>query len=136
MLGKGNVDALEAEGKIDAKFTLLDEDGKLDIQAGAGASLEANLVEASGSAGVEVFGADVGVTGSVKVGVGAHANAGYVDGHLKLDVGVAVGVGASLGVDIDVGGLIDGVATTVADSWSNVSSAASKMFAGIGRFFS
>ncbi len=93
-------------------------------------------MEASGSAGVEVFGADVGVTGSVKVGVGAHANAGFVDGHLKLDVGVAVGVGASLGLDIDVGGLIDGVATTVANSWSDISSAASKMFAGIGSFFS
>lgn len=134
--GKGNVDALEAEGKIDAKFTLLDENGNMDIQAGVGASVEANLVEASGSAGVEVLGADVGVTGSVKIGVGAHANAGYVDGHLKLDVGVAVGVGASVGVDIDVGGLIDGVAATVADSWSDVSSAASKMFAGIGSFFS
>ncbi len=134
--GKGNVDLLEAEGKLDAKFTLLDKDGNFDLQAGVGASAEANLVEASGSAGVEVFGADVGVTGSVKVGVGAHANAGFVDGHLKLDVGVAVGVGASLGLDIDVGGLIDGVATTVANSWSDISSAASKMFAGIGSFFS
>ena len=133
--GKGNADVLEAEAEASAKFTVFDEKGKLDIQAGVSASAEANLVEASGSAGVTVLGAEVGVSGSVKVGIGAHADLGYVDGHLKVDVGAAIGVGVSVGFDIDVGGLVDGVATKVSESWSDISSAASNAWNGFKSWF-
>lgn len=133
--GKGSADVLEAEAEASAKFTVFDEKGKLDIQAGISASAEANLVEASGSAGVTVLGADVGVSGSVKVGIGAHADIGYVDGHLKVDVGAALGVGVSVGFDIDVGGLVDGVATKVSESWSDISSAASNAWNGFKSWF-
>lgn len=130
LYGKGNVDVAEASADASAKFTVFDEKGNLDIQGGIEASAEANLVEASGSAGVKVLGADVGVSGSVKVGVGAHAKAGYVDGHLKVDVGVALGVGASLGFDIDVGGIVDGIGTMAADCWSDISNRASDLWKG------
>lgn len=128
----GETKALSASAGADGKFTLFNKDGKLDVQANVGVSAEANLVEASGSAGVEVLGADIGVSGSVKIGVGAHADVGYVDGHLKVDVGAALGVGVSVGFDIDVGGLANGVATKVSDSWSDISAAASGFFNKVG----
>lgn len=128
----GETKALSASAGADGKFTLFNKDGKLDVQANVGVSAEANLVEASGSAGVEVLGADIGVSGSVKIGVGAHADVGYVDGHLKVDVGAALGVGVSVGFDIDVGGLANGVATKVSDSWSDISAAASGFFDKVG----
>ncbi len=124
--GKGSASALEAEAKANAKFTVFDEKGQLNIQGGVSASAEANLVEASGSTGVTVLGAEMGVSGSVKVGIGAHADVGFVDGHLKVDIGAAVGLGVSVGFDVDVGGLIDGVGTKVAESWSGISAAASE----------
>ncbi len=68
----------------------------------------------------------MGVSGSVKVGIGAHADVGFVDGHLKVDIGAAVGLGVSVEFDVDVGGLIDGVGTKVAESWSGISAAASE----------
>ena len=135
LYGKVNADVLEAGAEASAKFTIFNEKGKLDIQGGVSASAEANLVEASGSAGVQVLGADIGVSGSVKVGIGAHADVGFVDGHLKVDVGAALGVGVSVGFDIDVGGLVDGVATKVCESWSDITSAASNAWNGVKNFF-
>lgn len=133
--GNAEADILEAEAEASAKFTVFDNSGNLDLQAGVKAGAEANIVEVSGSAGATVLGADVGVSGSLKVGIGAEAEVGYVDGHFKMNLGVSVGVGASVGVDIDVGGLIDGVATKASDTWSDVCEMASDAGDWLGGLF-
>lgn len=113
MLGLyGNVDAellsAEAKGKISVNL------GKeVYVEAGA----EANLAKISGSGGISVLGADVGVSGSLKVGIGAHAQAGYTDGKLKVDIGAAVGVGFDVGFEIDVGGTVDAVCDAASGIW-------------------
>lgn len=119
--GNANVKALSAEAKAGVGFI----PGK---QAYAGASAEANLVKAEGAAGVSVLGTDIGVTAGVKVGVGAHANAGYTDGKLKVDVGAAVGVGFDLGFEVDVGGTVDAVRDVASNAWEGISSAWNKLF--------
>ncbi len=40
-----------------------------------------------------VLGGEVGVSGSVSVGVGAHADVGYKDGVFKFDIGASIGLG-------------------------------------------
>lgn len=89
----------------------------------AGASAEADLAKVSGSAGVAVLGTDVGVTGSLKVGVGAHAEVGYTDGKFKVDIGAAVGVGFDLGLEVDVSGTVDAVTDFATDAWDGVTDA-------------
>lgn len=37
-----------------------------------------------------MLGTDIGVSGAVKVGIGAHAEVGYTDGKFKVDVGAAL----------------------------------------------
>lgn len=99
-------------GDVDVKAASAEAKGKIAINKNevfAGASAEADLVKATATGGVSVLGADVGVTGSVKVGVGAHANIGYTDKKLKVDVGAAIGVGVDVGFEIDVGGTVDAV---------------------------
>ncbi len=83
----------------------------------AGASAEADLAKVSGTAGVSVLGTDVGVSGSLKIGAGAHAEIGYTDGKLKVDVGAAVGVGFDLGMEVDVGGTVDAVCDLGESVW-------------------
>ena len=99
--GKGEVEALSAEAK--AKFALSTK------EVYAGASAEADLAKVTGTGGVSVLGTDVGVTGSLKVGVGAHAEMGYTDGKFKVDVGAAVGVGFDLGFEVDIGGTVEAI---------------------------
>lgn len=108
--GKGEVDVGFAEAK--AKLSISEN------EAHAKVSLEADLVKAEGSAGVTVLGTDIGVTGAVKVGLGAHAEVGVTDGKLKVDIGAAVGVGFDIGFEIDMSGTIDAV-QNVAESVFN-----------------
>ena len=110
--GNAEASALSAEAK--AKFTVNSK------QVYGKASAEANLVEAKGSAGVSVLGTDIGVSGSVKVGIGAHAEAGFVDGKLKVDVGAAIGVGFSVGFEVDVSGTVDAVCGAAKSAWDFV----------------
>lgn len=107
--GNAEGSALSAEAK--AQFTA--SSGQIYGKASA----EANLVEAKGSAGVSVLGTDIGVSGSVKVGIGAHAEAGFVDGKLKVDVGAAIGVGFSVGFEVDVSGTVDAVCSAAKSAW-------------------
>lgn len=61
-------------------------------------------------AGVSVLGTDIGVSGAVKVGIGAHAEVGYyTDGKFKVDVGAALGVGVDIGFGY-ISGTVDAVA--------------------------
>lgn len=100
-------------GDADAKVLTAEAKGKVSVIPGkevyAGASAEADLVKVSATAGVSVLGTDIGVTGSLKVGVGVHAEVGYTDGKLKVDVGAAFGVGADVGFEVDIGGTVKAV---------------------------
>ena len=115
--GNAEVGALTAEAK--AKVSL----NSNEIYAGA--SAEADLVKISGSAGVSVLGTDIGVNGSLKVGVGAHAEIGYTDGKLKVDIGAAVGVGFDLGFEVDVSGTVDAVCDLAESAWDGAKNIAS-----------
>ncbi|MCL1897174.1 MAG: hypothetical protein FWG03_11615, partial [Clostridiales bacterium] len=112
--GKGEVSALKAEAGAKGEFALFGEKGP---QANVKASAEAHLAEAKGSVGATVLGADIGVSGSVNVGVGAHAEVGIVDGKVKVDVGASLGVGFSVGFEVDVGGTIKAVSGAVESGW-------------------
>lgn len=120
--GKGEVSAGKAEAQASATASLFNEDGDLNLQAHAKASAEAIAAEAEGSAGVTVLGTDIGVNGSVNVGVGAHAEAGIVDGKIKVDVGVSVGLGVSVGFEVDVGGTVDAVCSVAESAWDKFTS--------------
>lgn len=123
MLG-GYADAEIAAGKYEAKGTasvsIFNEKGQLDLQAKAKASAEAVAFEAKGSAGVTVLGTDIGVSGSVKVGVGVHAEVGIVDGVVKVDVGASLGIGFSVGFEVDIGGAVDAVCGAAKGAWNAV----------------
>lgn len=118
MLGVyGDVEAevLTAEAKAKVAFN------RKEVYAGA--SAEADIAKISGTAGVSVLGTDVGVTGSLKVGVGAHAEVGYTDGKLKVDIGAAVGVGFDLGFEVDVSGTVDAAVDVATSAWDGVTDA-------------
>jgi hypothetical protein len=51
---------------------------------------------------------------------GAHAEAGYTDGKLKVDVGAAIGVGVSIGFEVDVSGTVDAVTGWAESAWDKV----------------
>lgn len=109
-------------GKVGAKgqieVGLIDKEGNFNPSLYGGVSAEAIAGELSGTVGVKAFGTDIGVKGSVNYGIGAHANVGFHDGKLSLDVGATLGVGASVKLDIDVSGTVE----AVGDFVENVSS--------------
>lgn len=112
MLGaKGNVvaDVGKVAAVAAATAGIFDEHGKLDPKLKANISAEAIAVEAKAEAGVTVLGTEAKVSGSVNVGVGAHADVGYADGVLSLDIGASLGVGASIAFEVDIGGTVDAV---------------------------
>lgn len=115
LYGDASAEALSAEAK--AKVAV----NRNEVYAGA--SAEANLAKVSAAGGVSVLGTDIGATGSLKVGVGAHAEIGYTDGKLKVDIGAAVGVGFDLGVEVDVSGTIDAVSDFASSAWDGVTDA-------------
>lgn len=121
-LGENN-NMLGIYGNVDAKVLSAEAEGKVAFNRNeiyAGASAEADLVKVSGAGGVSVLGTDVGVSGSLKVGVGAHAEVGITDGKIKVDVGAAVGVGFDLGFEVDVSGTVDAVCDTATAAWDTV----------------
>lgn len=92
------VGKVEAAGKLSA--ALRNEDGLIDPSLNVKLSAEAVAIKAEAKAGVTVLGAEANISGSVYVGVGAHADIGIKDGVLKFDVGAALGVGASVSFEI------------------------------------
>ena len=124
MLGV-NSDVKATVGKAEAKASIgaqvFDENGKLDVQLGGGASAELIGGEVKGSVGVNVLGGEVGVSGSVNYGIGAHADVGYRDGIIKCDIGASLGVGVSFGFEVDVGGIVNTVADTSSAAWDYIS---------------
>ena len=94
------------------------ETGGYTVDAHVGASAEAIAVEAKGQIGGTVLGIDMGLTGGVNVGVGAHADVGFKDGKFKFDVGASLGVGASIGFEVDVGKAVDAVVAPAKAVWN------------------
>ncbi len=114
------VTAGKIEGKADIGAQLYDENGKLDVQLGASAKVEAIAAEAKGSVGLNVLGGEVGIGGSINFGIGAHADIGYKDGVFKFDIGASVGLGASINAEIDIGGMVDTVCDTASAAWNGL----------------
>ncbi len=126
MLGLyGDVDAkvLSAEAKAEASVNR--------NEVFLGASAEADLAKVSASGGIAVLGTDIGINGSLKVGIGAHAEVGYTDGKFKVDIGAAVGVGFDLGFEVDVSGTVDAVCDFASSAWEGVSNTVSDAWNGV-----
>lgn len=112
MLG-ANASAYADVGKVDAtakaSIGMFDDNGEFDPRLKASASVEAIAVDAKAEAGITVLGTEAKVSGSVNIGIGAHADVGYEDGVLSFDIGASLGIGASIGFEVDVGGTVDAV---------------------------
>ena len=122
-LGEDN-NMLGIYGDVAAEVLEAEAKGKVALsakEAYAGFSAEANIVEVSATGGVSVLGTDVGVTGSLKVGVGFNAEIGVTDGVLKVDVGAALGVGFDIGFEVDVSGTVDAVCDAAENAWEAAS---------------
>lgn len=102
-----NSDVSVTAGKASAETELLV--GMVDGEFAAYGKAEAELIggEIKGDVGVDIAGVEGTVSASLNYGIGAHAEAGYKDGVLKVDVGASIGVGGSIAFELDVGGAID-----------------------------
>ncbi len=106
---------VSANGSIVAGFR--DADGNFNPTIHGNLSAEAILAEVSAKGGVKVLGTDVGVKGSVNVGVGAHAEFGFKDGKFSMDVGASLGIGGSVKLEIDFSDTIDAIASKAKAMW-------------------
>ncbi len=116
--------AASAKASVDVNFLGKDDKGNVvfDPQVNAGVEAEAVLVEAEGSIGVNVLGGEASVKGSVKVGIGAHADVGIKDGVVKCEIGASLGVGFDVGFEVDVGGMVNTVADAAQSAWEGITS--------------
>lgn len=108
----------KAEAKAAVNVGLVDKNGKVNPRAAVELSAEALAAEAKASGGVTLAGTDIGVTGGVNVGVGAHANFGFKDGKVSVDVGASLGVGVSLKLDMDFSGTVSAVSDIASSAWN------------------
>ncbi|MGN0026795.1 MAG: hypothetical protein ACI33I_07330 [Clostridium sp.] len=112
-----------------------DEDGDLNFQVGASAKAEAILAEARLRGGINVLGGEVGLSGSVNFGIGAHADVGYKDGVFKFDIGASVGVGVQLGAEIDIGGMVATICDVPESAWDEIKDGWNEITSGYTVFF-
>ena len=130
-----NVTAGEASAKVSGTAQLYGEDGKLQPQLGVSASAEAIAAEVSGNVDVNILGGEVGVNGSVNFGVGAHADLGFKDGVVKVDLGASLGVGVSVGFEADIGGAVNTVVSGAESAWNDVTDAATDAWSEVTSWF-
>ena len=116
----GTATAGKVGAQAEASAGLFDKYGNINPNVKVGASAEAIAGEISGKVGAKVLGTDVGVSGSLNYGVGAHANIGFSDGKLSFDVGATLGVGASVKLDIDVSGTVNADCDGPKAAWKGV----------------
>lgn len=117
---KGDVTVGKIDAKAEGVIGLRDAEGNINPTLHGRLSAEAIAAEASVKGGVKVAGTDIGVKASARVGIGAHAEAGYKDGKLSLDVGASFGVGGSVKLEVDVSGTIKAVSGAVNSAWNTV----------------
>ena len=72
-------------------------------------SAEVDLFKVGGTVGVTVLGAEINGSADIKFGFGGHIDAGWKDGKLKCDMGLAFGLGVDLSFEIDIGGTVNAV---------------------------
>ena len=117
----GEITLGKASAEGTAKFAIFgkDEKGNLKFNPEGKLSGSAELIgaEAKASGNVRLLGTEAKVSGSVNVGIGAHADVGYVDGKIKCDIGAAVGVGFSVSFEVDVSKTVDAVVGFVKAMW-------------------
>lgn len=113
-----------------AGVQIYDEDGDLNFQLGASAKSEAK-----GKVGINVLGGEVGASGSVNFGIGAHADVGYKDGVFKFDIGASVGVGVQLGAEIDIGGMVATICDVPESAWDEIKDGWNEITSGYTVFF-
>lgn len=126
--GEAQVDVGKVELSAEGKIGFLNEKGEFDPSLKGGFNAEAIAVEVSGKAGGTVLGTDVDVTGSLNFGVGVHADIGYDNGKLSLDLGASLGLGASVKLEIDMSGTVD----AVVDCVSNIGETATEVCQAVG----
>lgn len=116
--GDVSVEAGKVGADAEVNVGLFDKNGKLNPQFGASASIEAIAAEAGASAGFTLAGTSVDAKGSINFGIGAHADVGFTDGRLHMDIGASLGIGIGIKLDIDMGGTINAVADTAKSAWN------------------
>lgn len=126
--GSANLTLLEANAKASADVGLMDANGNLNPRISAGVSAEANLAKVEGTVGGTIGGTQINATGGLVVGAGAHANVGYKDGKITVDVGASLGIGASVKLDIDASKTIDTIAKNADKIADGVSKAANSLW--------
>lgn len=129
---KAGVEVLSAEASAAIDIGLFDKDGNFNPSFGAGVDARAVLAQATGSVGQRIMGTDIGVQGSIGVGVGAKAQAGFQDGKLSLDLGLYVGVGGSVSVELDFSDTYD----TMVSAWNDATEFASNAWDATTEFAS
>lgn len=113
--GEAQVDVGKVELSGEFKAGFVNEKGEFDPSLKGGFNAEAIAAEVSGKAGGTILGADVDVTGSINFGIGAHADIGYDNGKLSLDLGASLGLGGSVKLEIDMSGMVDAAVDCVSD---------------------
>ncbi len=129
MLGadvNGHMTVGKVAAEAEAQASLYNSDGSFNPHAKLDAKAEAILIDAKAQAGVTVLGTRADVTGSVNIGVGAHANVEVGDGVISCDIGASLGIGASVSFTIDYGGTVDAVQKAAKSAWKDVKDAAKK----------
>ncbi len=124
-----------AEAQMEAVAQIWGENGDLDVQVNAGVSAELIGGEIEGSAAVNVLGGEIGIKGSVNYGIGVHADIGYKDGVIKCDIGASLGLGVSVGLELDVGGMVDTVADMASSAWDEITDGWNSITSGIFGLF-
>lgn len=132
---KGGVDVGRVGASASGGIGLVDANGNINPNAHVNLSAEAIAGEVSGSVGGKVLGTDVAVTGSLNYGLGAHANVGFQDGKLSVDIGATVGVGGSVKLDVDVSGTINAIGQGVDDIVSGTGEFIGGALEEAGEFF-
>ncbi|HHU71351.1 MAG TPA: hypothetical protein GXZ21_04855 [Clostridiales bacterium] len=130
--GKGDVKVLAAEATAGVGLGIVN--GKLEATANLGA--EAVLFEAEAEVGANILGGEVGVSGSVKFGVGATADFGYSDGKIKCELGASLGLGVEIGFEADIGGMVDTVTDVAGKAVNAVQKGAEATFDYISKGWS
>ena len=120
----GEVEGSVLSGEAKAEGQLGIVDGK--FAARGKASAEFNAVSVGGKVGVNVVGIEGNVGANVKVGIGAHADVGYYDGVVKVDIGASLGSGFDVNFELNVGGAIDNAVSGLKEVGKSISKGVSK----------
>lgn len=127
---KGGVEVMKASAEASISAGLYDEDGKVNPSFGLGGEAELIVGKAEGSVGHRVLGTDVGVSGEIGFGLGAHADIGFQEGKFKFDVGAYVGVGAGVSIELDFSDTYD----TMVSAWNDAKDLAGDIYDGAKDF--